>query len=168
MFVLNEKFKENFLPSVDMTKDEFHTKHGRQWLNYARNVVASMEVTNSENQVDNYVGVWEDAFLFDGFENGKYKFLSPAILQCMHRHALFGMGSWHIAFSEAYLVENSERNDVILELYWKGKSIIPDTDIRGNKVQIGVTNPRYYLPAEVISLFDKEFGYDDDSIDRPY
>lgn len=105
-----------------------------------------------------YVGCWEDAFLYAGFENGKYNFLTSAIAQTVQRHGI------HIEcdYPEIWFWQKREKNDIIVSLKIYGKETIPEKTIHGEKVVKGITPPREYLPDVVQKLFDAEFGYDKD------
>jgi len=106
---------------------------------------------------DDYVGCWEDAFLYKGFEKGKYNFLTSAIAQTVQRHGFRCVCDYPPNLS--FWVK---KNDIIKELWFSGKNVIPDTTVDGNKVAIGYTHPRKYLPPIVQKIFDDEFGYDKD------
>jgi len=107
---------------------------------------------------EDYVGRWEDAFLFTGFENGKYDFLTVCISGIIARHGFHvqTISNGHSQYAQPEI----GGNDVIIRLFWKGQNCIPSLDAKGDRVRIGITEPRLYLPDVIIKLLDDEFGYD--------
>lgn len=106
---------------------------------------------------DDYVGTWEDAFLFNGYENGKYSFLTSIICSIIARH---GFDVKNLSHGLQHLANPSlGNNNIICRLGWKGESCIPSTDINGDTVVLGLTDPRLYLPKVVQDILDLEFGY---------
>lgn len=146
---------------IDQSQESFMSKNFRRILWEGLNYNFIIE-TKPKEEVD-YVGRWEDAFLYNGFENGKYRFLTPAILQRITRHGFLIQSSVHTkknAIPEGI-------NYIIEKMHWKGISCIPEKDINGNTVNIGYTEPRLYLPDIIQKLFDQEFGYDKE-VEKPF
>jgi hypothetical protein len=104
-----------------------------------------------------YQGRWEDAFLYQGYENGKYKFLTGLFLQNIQEIGFTYSSSVHLPE-----FKNNElgKNWIVVNLHYRNEPCVPDTDVAGNKVIVGVTEPRLYLPDIVCRVLDLEFGYD--------
>ncbi len=139
---------------IDQSKKEFIVNNFSKMLWEGLNTAFLTEEL-PDKDID-YVGRWEDAFLYNGFENGKYRFLTPAILQRITRHGFLIKCNYH---DKKNLVSKNT-NYIIEEMHWKGISCIPEKDINGNTVNVGYTDPRLYLPDIIQKLFDEEFGYD--------
>ena len=117
------------------------------------------------DQIDleqDYYGTWEDSFLFKGYENGKYGFLTSSVANIIGRHGFVAHTTNH---RPQYKCPNLGKNDVIIALGWAGENVIPERDKKGNPVVVGVTDPRLYLPDVVTNLMDLEFGYDKENLD---
>lgn len=106
---------------------------------------------------EDYVGTWEDAFLYQGYENGKYSFLTSIICSVIARHGFevksLNHGLQHLA------KQSLGKNNIICRLGWKNQNCIPSTDLNGDPVVVGVTDPRLYLPKVIQNILDLEFGY---------
>jgi hypothetical protein len=114
------------------------------------------EAAQQPHDID-YQGRWEDAFLYRGYENGKYKFLTGLFLQNIQEIGFSYSSSAHCPEFENKKLGG---NWVVVNLQYKNQPCVPDTDIYGNKVIVGVTEPRLYLPDIVCKVLDLEFGYD--------
>lgn len=104
-----------------------------------------------------YQGTWEDAFLYKGYENGKYRFLTGFFLQNIQELGFLFSSSYH---NPTFRNDKIGKNWIVCQLTYRGENCIPEKDRAGNKVVLGVTEPRLYLPAIVQKLLDIEFGYD--------
>jgi hypothetical protein len=154
-----------FLESKQEFTDLFIKNNFNGLMKSALNMFAVAQTCTLEKFPDvDYEGHWEDAFLFSGFEKGRYSFLTPMIAETLKRHGFDIETSHQKKLSE--LIE--DRNVVITKFFWKGKTCIPDTDIKGDPVIIGVSEPRLYLPDVVIKLLDLEYGYDKELDFKPY
>lgn len=125
-------------------------KHAVDFTEVAQGILA-----HSPKEDEDYVGTWEDAFLFDGYENGKYGFLTNAVSSVIARHG-FEIRN----LSHNVSISNGVKNNIICELKWKGQNCIPDRDLNGNPVVLGKTYPRLFLPKVIQDILDLEFGYD--------
>lgn len=176
--LLTSKFSDkDYIPEIDMTASEarqsglldFNKAHDNKFI---RNVLNFAHVSNELEQVrssghlseeNDYVGIWEDAFIFKGFENGEHKFLTSAISNIMGRHGFVVLTTAH---KSAYRRPDIGNNEVIISLKWRGRECIPDRDVGGDPVIVGISDPRLYLPRIVQDLFDLEFGYDTELIGK--
>lgn len=114
-------------------------------------------IEHGTKEGDDYVGTWEDAFLFTGYESGKYSFLTNIVCSVIARH---GFDVKNMSHGMQHLAKPSiGNNNIICLLGWKGQNCIPDKDVKGDPVVIGVTDPRLYLPQPIQSILDLEFGY---------
>lgn len=111
-----------------------------------------------EDLEKDYVGKWEDAFLKNGYEFGKHSFLTNFVIMAIRRHGFVVKYNRDPEITPSDYDKNI--NAYITGLFWKEQTCIPDKDIKGNPVLLGVTDPRLYLPDVVIKLLDLEFGYD--------
>lgn len=105
----------------------------------------------------NYQGIWEDAFLYNGYENGKYRFMTGFFLQNIQERGFLYNSSYH---NKNAVNPKLGNNWIVFAMWYNKENCIPEKDIKGDKVVLGVTNPRLYLPDVVIKLLDMEFGYD--------
>ena len=154
-----------FLESKQEFADIFIKNNFQSILKSGLNMFAVAQTCTIDKVPDeDYEGHWEDAFLFTGFENGKYSFLTPMIVETLKRHGFDIEVSHQKNLGE--LVSN--RNVIITKFYWKGTNCIPDKDKKGDPVIIGVSEPRLYLPDIVIKLLDLEYGYDKELDFKPY
>lgn len=162
-----------YLPALKATEDELITS-GFYHQSFLQNKVLAnvVNITNAaacysalmdENQQQDYVGRWEDAFLFAGYENGKHSFLTSIIANIIERHGFTALTTCHYA---QYAQPSIGGNEIIVFLHWKEENVIPPTDKNGNQVRVGITDPRLYLPRVVQSLLDLEFGYDKELLER--
>mgnify|MGYP005989659239 CR=1 FL=1 len=162
-----------YLPALKATEDELKTNGFYEQSFFQNKVLANVvNITNAaacygslmdENQQQDYVGKWEDAFLFSGYENGKHSLLTSIIANAIERHGFTALTTCHYS---QYRQPSIGENDIIVFLHWKGENVIPSTDKNGNQVRIGITDPRLYLPKVVQSLLDLEFGYDKELFGR--
>lgn len=104
---------------------------------------------------EDYVANWEEAFLFHGFTNGEYSFLTTQIMHHIDKYGFVSTATYHWPEKRNPKLGN---NEIIVRLQYKGQECITDVDKKGDKIIIGATEPRSYLPDEVIRLFDAEFG----------
>ena len=104
-----------------------------------------------------YQGRWEDDFLYQGYENGKYKFLTGLFLQNIQEIGFTYSSSVH---PPEFKNDKLGKNWIVVNLHYRNEPCVPDTDVAGNKVIVGVTEPRLYLPDIVCRVLDLEFGYD--------
>jgi len=104
---------------------------------------------------EDYIASWEDAFLFQGFDNGKYGFLTTQIMYHIDKYGFVSTATYHWPEKKNPKLGS---NEIIVRLQYKGEDCIGDVDKKGEKIILGVTEPRSYLPNEVIMLFDTEFG----------
>ncbi len=162
-----------YLPALKATEDDLRT-NGFYHQSFLQNKVLAnvVNITNAaacygylmeENQQEDYVGRWEDAFLFSGYENGKHSLLTSIIANTIERHGFTALTTCHYA---QYAQPSIGGNDIIVFLHWKGENVMPSTDKNGNQVRIGITDPRLYLPKIVQDLLDLEFGYDKELFDK--
>ena len=140
-----------------LTSNEKKFKH---FLDFSQIGAGLLSLPTEERfrEGNDYVGLWEDAFLFTGFEGGKYSFLTNCIAGIIARHG-FDVQTIDDTFPE-YAQPQIGSNNVICRVIWNGQSCIPDNDVKGEKVRVGITEPRLYLPEVVIKLLDDEFGYE--------
>jgi hypothetical protein len=163
---LIQKFgNKPFLESKQQFTEDFIKNNFSSLLKSGLNMFAVAATCTTEKTPDeDYEGKWEDAFLFSGFENGKYSFLTPMIVETLKRHGFDIEVSHQKKLTELV----SDRNVIITKFLWKGKTCIPEKDIKGDYVILGVTEPRLYLPDVVIKLLDLEYGYDKELDFKPY
>ena len=162
-----------YLPALKATEDELKASGFFQQSFFQNKVLANVvNITNAavrygslmeENQQQDYVGKWEDAFLFAGYENGKHSLLTSVIANIIERHGFTALTTCHYS---QYAQPSIGKNDIIVFLHWKGENVIPSTDKNGNQVRIGITDPRLYLPRIVQDLLDLEFGYDKELLEK--
>jgi hypothetical protein len=110
---------------------------------------------------EDYQGTWEDAFLANGYENGKYSFLTHYVILSIRRHGFSVKFNRDPEFHSSKATQNA----FITQLWYNGQNCFPTKDRKGDPVVVGVTDPRLYLPDIVIKLLDLEFGYDKDLLD---
>lgn len=163
---LIQKFgNQLFLESKQQFADDFIANNFQNILKSGLNMFAVAQTCTADKIPDeDYEGKWEDAFLFTGFENGKYSFLTPMIVETLKRHGFDIEVSHQKDLTE--LCKN--RNVIITKFSWKGENCIPDRDRKGSPVIVGVTEPRLYLPDIVVKLLDLEYGYDKELDFKPY
>jgi len=138
---------ERFLPT-------FH------WLTGHCNNLLNTEVfdtvsTDPYRNGEDFHATWEEAFLFQGFDNGKAAFLTSSVMYQIDRHGFVSTATFHWPEKRNPSLGN---NEIIVRLQYKGEDCIPEKDVRGNKVIQGLTNPREYLPNVIIKILDEEFG----------
>lgn len=129
---------------------------------YTNTMLFGELLTNDLSRDEDYQGAWEDAFLFSGYENGKFGFLTGFVALSIKRH---GFKVYTSATPDQLAFGLPSENVVIRRLVFNDQECIPDTDVSGNPVIIGVTDPRTYLPKEIQIILDDEFGYDRDIYD---
>ena len=66
---------------------------------------------NGTKEENDYVGEWEDAFLFTGYENGKYSFLTNIICSVIARH---GFEVKNLSHGMGHLARRSIGNNNII------------------------------------------------------
>ena len=138
----------------EVTEEEF----AREYIN----IVLAGEAISAEPQQENYGATWEEAFLFDGYENGKFFFLTGFVALSIKRH---GFKVYTEAHLNTRFLQKPIRNIIITRLVYEEQDCIPDRDAKGNPVVLGITNPRDYLPKKIQQILDDEFGYDRDVYD---
>lgn len=146
-------FQEEILPRVLPT---FRWLRGIIDIHNTTGVFDNAEDDPYRNGVD-YHATWEDAFLFQGYENGEKSFLTALVCQNIDAHGFITTTTSHWPEKKN---PKLGKNEVIVRLQFKGQECIPSLDIQGKPVIIGKTNPRLYLPREVQKLLDSVFGYD--------
>lgn len=118
------------------------------------NVFETAETDPYRNGED-FLATWEEAFLFQGFNNGQASFLTSSVMYQIDRHGFVSTATFHWPEKKNPYLGN---NEIILRLQYKGEDCIPEYDKFGKKVVQGLTNPRYYLPKVVVKILDEEFG----------
>lgn len=127
------------------------------------NIMLAGEATLAQPLEEDYRGCWEDAFLLNGYENGKHSFLTGFVAMSIKRH---GFKVSTEAHKDARIIDHVDgRNIIITGLLYNGENCIPDKTTSGDPVILGVTDPRAYLPREIQVILDDEFGYDRDIYD---
>ena len=104
---------------------------------------------------EDYVASWEEAFLFAGFSGGKYSFLTTQIMHHIDKYGFISTATYHWPEKKNPKLGG---NEIIVRLQYKGQECITDVDKKGDKIIQGLTNPREYLPDEVIRILDQDFG----------
>lgn len=154
-----------FLESKQEFTDVFIRNNFQKIIKSGLNMFAVAQTCTADKIPDeDYEGRWEDAFLFSGFENGKYSFLTPMIAETLKRHG-FDIETSHQRNLQELI---NPRNVIITKFHWKGKTCISEKDKKGDPVIVGLTEPRLYLPDIVIKLLDLEYGYDKELDFKPY
>lgn len=153
--MLIPKFDKDYVEPLGMTEAQFISQNKHNLLN---KLYSALNLClNIPEEHEDYQGTWEDAFLFSGYENGKFKFLTAFVHESIRRHGFYIETTTH---RPQYRMPSLGGNEIIILVNWKGQNCIPDKDINGNRVRVGITDPRLYLPDIVIKLLDLEFGYD--------
>jgi len=130
----------------------------------ASDFVQKTEALAKENlhpMEEDYQGTWEDAFLANGYENGKYSFLTHYVILSIRRHGFAVKYNRDPEFFSSKAAQNA----FIKEMWYKEQNCFPEKDRKGDPVIVGITDPRLYLPDVIIKLLDLEFGYDRDLLD---
>ena len=117
-------------------------------------VIETAETDPYRNGED-YVATWEEAFLFQGYSNGKMSFLTSSVMFQIDRHGFISTATFHWPEKKNPSLGN---NEIIVRLQYQDQECIPEKDKFGQDVIIGFTNPRYYLPDVVVKILDEEFG----------
>ena len=88
---LIQKFgNQLFLESKQQFANDFIANNFQNILKSGLNMFAVAQTCTADKIPDeDYEGKWEDAFLFTGFENGKYSFLTPMIVETLKRHGFY-------------------------------------------------------------------------------
>lgn len=156
--------KVGWVKQLEMTGDEAveFFRPTFNWLignvnNWAENGIFDKEKASSDpfRNGEDYVANWEEAFLFHGFTNGEYSFLTTHIMHHIDKYGFVSTATYHWPEKRNPKYGN---NEIIVRLQLRGQECITDVDKKGDKIIQGVTNPRDYLPDEVVRLFDEEFG----------
>lgn len=163
---------EDYIAPLGVSKSELNsTPHLFNKLQFHSVNLANASLMQEEAAEDDYQGRWEDAFLFSGFDKGKHSFLTSIIAEVISRHGFIAYTTNHRPWmrpppSPTPVKEEAKYNEIIVDLMWKDQHCIPDRTKSGDKVIIGVTEPRLYLPDVVCKLLDLEFGYDKEIYDK--
>lgn len=155
------QFSKDYIEGFGATATELNQNHiwnpQSKFFRNAINLAAYGAYDVNVTEDDDYVGTWEDSFLFTGYENGKYGFLTSCVANIIGRHDFEVYTTNHFP---QYRQPSVGANEIVVGLNWKGQGCIPNTDYNGNTVRVGITDPRLYLPKVVQNLLDLEFGYD--------
>jgi len=145
------------LPQAEAVKRLFptfnwFTGHCKNLLNTA---IFDTKDTDPYRNGEDFRASWEEAFLFQGFGNGKAAFLTTSVMYQIDRHGFISTATFHWPEKRNPSLGN---NEIIIRLQFNGQDCIPENDKFGKKVIQGLTNPRDYLPDIVIKILDEEYG----------